>query len=455
MVETGRMKFNPEYAPEGMPKGEAPDVVFMAINAKPGPVRYYDDWDEAKAAARRAARPKVRLDRAAHEAIEAEIMLRFDPSEPRRPKGDPQGGQWTRLGAAPGVIAPWKQIISAKSEFPASEVTMSNLTTEEAQTIGDYWTGKTEQSPALIEEHLGEVFDKAVADKTLVNGRTAFEEGEAWYQDVHDWAADQGKTHGLTPEMTAGVISALSPRMIWENNQQQARLFFEYYADDPERFRSMTPPDASEAAIAWAKAKGEKWPIGASKGNLYNAARILQGESPDAVLPQAKTRSFYNSILDPSNPIDVCIDTHMINAGYGGDTEGPAGLYLEVEEPPKAEAWGPLVVPKDTGGKTKMSLKGVTPRPPGRWFNGPKTRNQVVGVTPMFADATREITEEWNVAHPDHKLVPLQTQAIIWTEWLRMHPNGEKKIAISAIQDATIAAAVAKQGKAKRSDWWL
>jgi hypothetical protein len=138
MVETGRMKFNPEYAPEGMPPGETPDVVFMAYRAKPRARRYFDDWDEAKEYSRKAAlkAPKTGPDvedvatiqdwmnpeldtkfkphaKAAKAAVkkaakkrafaelELELLARagYNPAQARDPGGE-GGGQWVKAGAA-------------------------------------------------------------------------------------------------------------------------------------------------------------------------------------------------------------------------------------------------------------------------------------------------------------------------------------------------------------------
>jgi hypothetical protein len=85
-------------------------------------------------------------------------------------------------------------------------------------------------------------------------------------------------------------------------------------------------------------------------------------------------------------------------------------------------------------------------------FGPPTIRNQKIGLTPLVADGVREITDEWNAAHPDNKLVPLQTQAIIWTEWLRMHPRQQKTAAVKETQKATIAAALAKT---RAQEWRL
>lgn len=442
-VETGRMKFNPEYAPEGMPAGETPDVVFMALDAKASN-KYYDDWDEAKAAARKAVGKKKVVD--VRDVVTladwtkvpglATAGRAYDPNEPRLPKGHPEGGQWTRLGGAPGVIAPWKEVIQKKSTFPRSEVTMENLSEKDQKRVREAWKKYTGKSADEVLENLREVFELADAD--------SFDAGMAWYQDVNEWATDQGRIHDLSPETTAGTIAALSPLTEWETNKRLAGLMLQYYSLDPEKFRSMNYMDAAQATIDWARDRGETWPMGAGKRNARMAARILQGETPDAVLPAAKTRSFYNSIIDPTNPIDVCIDTHMLNAAYGGNTPGAKGLIIEVSEPDKAEAWGPIVKPR--GAK-------FIPRKPVDWFATPEVTGQSVGVIPLLTDSVRTITDEWNAVHPDQKLVPLQTQAIIWTQWLKMHPAQEKRAAVKATQQATIKAALA--AAAARAQWQL
>lgn len=55
-AETGRMKFNPEYAPDGwnFEADDSPDVVFMSLGAGTQPKRWFngDEWNAAKASAR-------------------------------------------------------------------------------------------------------------------------------------------------------------------------------------------------------------------------------------------------------------------------------------------------------------------------------------------------------------------------------------------------------------------
>jgi hypothetical protein len=57
---TGRMAFNPDYAPKGWDYGRygSPDVVFMALGPQAISLRYTaEQWDEAKVDSLRAAKP--------------------------------------------------------------------------------------------------------------------------------------------------------------------------------------------------------------------------------------------------------------------------------------------------------------------------------------------------------------------------------------------------------------
>lgn len=124
----------------------------------------------------------------------------------------------------------------------------------------------------------------------------------------------------------------------------------------------------------------------------------------------------------------------MLNAAYGGLTPGAAGLLIEVAKPPGAKAWGDIVTPDGAD---------YSPRKPFGWFGAPAIRGRQLGVTPLIADAVRQITEEWNGAHPERQLSPMQVQAIVWVQWLKMHPAQQKRAAVKEAQRATIAAALA------------
>ncbi|MBA2741946.1 MAG: hypothetical protein H0U46_08040 [Actinobacteria bacterium] len=367
--------------------------------------------------AHRATRPSGlrRGLRASPEALAR--AFEFNPNQPR------DGiGRWSRIG---GRIAPWKDIVLAKSAFPESEVSMENLTPPEREKVIATWKQHTGVDSGSIAPNIRSVFRSA-------EGSKSWADGERWYQDAHDWADGRARTHDLEPKTVAGVLSALSPMTEWNTNKHQADLVMQYRSRDPKHFDSLPPQQAAHEAREWAVARGEKWPLGAGRRNIVNAARILQGEPIGSVLQQAKTRGFYNSIAEPNNPIDVVIDTHMLNVAYGGMTEGAAALLLEVPRPGSAEVWGDVVTPEGVDWRA---------RKPFSWFGSPKARGRDVGVIPLLADAIRDVTEEWNREHPDRTLTPMQVQAIAWTRWLELHPAQQKRSAVKAAQRATIEAA--------------
>lgn len=119
-------------------------------------------------------------------------------------------------------------------------------------------------------------------------------EGISWYERAYEIAEEVGN-----PSTGAGILSALSPRMPWDRNVKLARLAF-------------TIPLTGGA-------------LGASieKVNL-----IREGADPTVALGKGlKTLSFYQNILDPSDPITVTVDTHAIKvAGINRDSVGK-GLY--------------------------------------------------------------------------------------------------------------------------------
>lgn len=109
--------------------------------------------------------------------------------------------------------------------------------------------------------------------------------GQDWYRTAHDLAsmiADGDVKRG------AGVIAALSANKAWDLNQRMAR----------EAFRGTLK--------------------GHTAANLLKAARILDGEDPETVLPMsAKTGNFYRCILDPDDQEAVCIDRHAHDVAVG------------------------------------------------------------------------------------------------------------------------------------------
>ena len=100
--------------------------------------------------------------------------------------------------------------------------------------------------------------------------------GRAWYTVAHDLAEMVGNGD---VRKGAGVISALSPRMQWDQN----------------------------VAVAIDAMNGQ--PIKAMGASVRKAQAILDGTDPELVLPiSAKTGNFYLNIVDPSDPTAITVD---------------------------------------------------------------------------------------------------------------------------------------------------
>ncbi len=120
-------------------------------------------------------------------------------------------------------------------------------------------------------------------------------QGREWYQTAHETAkmlADGDVTVG------AGLLAALSPQTAWWLNVELACEAFE-----SGNARRHTNDSTSKAN------------------------RILAGVRPEDVLPmQRKTGHFYRCIVDPADPVAVCIDRHAhdiaVGVAYGDWSRG-------------------------------------------------------------------------------------------------------------------------------------
>jgi hypothetical protein len=157
-------------------------------------------------------------------------------------------------------------------------------------------------------------------------------EGKLWYPKAHDIATKVGKSArihsgsgsgGIEDHVRgAGIISALSPQMGWEQNVALAH-------------------DFARHGRAAGKQTGD---------NLDKAEAIRDGEHPlDVLKPKGsrahKTENFFKNIADPSNPHPVTIDRHAHDLALGRsytDAEdrglGAAGRYNHFADAYRAAA---------------------------------------------------------------------------------------------------------------------
>lgn len=106
--------------------------------------------------------------------------------------------------------------------------------------------------------------------------------GTAWYRESQATAAAIARETGVSVEVAAGVIAALSPRMQWRAN-----------------VRAATDACAGRSYGA----------LGTSK---RAAARIIAGEHPLDVLQGPKVRAFYSAIMGDEDA--AVVDVWMLRA---------------------------------------------------------------------------------------------------------------------------------------------
>jgi hypothetical protein len=273
--ETGRLRFNRDYAPEGWDYeryGE-PDVVFMRWGGYPGgreaterrlevpsdwlsskQARYYEDYDSAKRSQRVHARGTSDFGRGGarqaggvgeescpvytgtgasvwrsldeHFDRMRSVLYAYDPDQPRRPKGDPEGGQWTEGGGGGESTTGVTIKPSEERAFNGEQIqTEKKLTKKETGEIGEKVVieymknqGLTDARPLNLEQQNFPV--DLVGDHQLVEVKSGLVSNG---KDAQKWRATIGQP-GPNERSWLKVISA-DEKLAW--NKQKARAIIE------------------------------------------------------------------------------------------------------------------------------------------------------------------------------------------------------------------------------------
>lgn len=120
-------------------------------------------------------------------------------------------------------------------------------------------------------------------------------EGLNWYTSAHSYATCLASKYNVSVPATCGIIAALSPGRNWELNLQDADTFL----------------------TEWTNGRRDcDLPLVGTYGwrNIVKASKIASGQDPLDVLGGDKVRSFYQNLLDPSDPSPICIDRHAASA---------------------------------------------------------------------------------------------------------------------------------------------
>lgn len=133
--------------------------------------------------------------------------------------------------------------------------------------------------------------------------------GMDWYADARRVANVYAERYGVSVEVAAGIIAALSPLNSWGNNLNLAARFLEAGGLD----------------------------AGYLKANLAKARAILAGADPVQTLSGLKVTNFYRSIVS-AGADGVCIDRHAYclatnDRSASNDVPGLSGKrYAELVE---------------------------------------------------------------------------------------------------------------------------
>lgn len=318
--------------------------------------------------------------------------------------------QKTHAGGRIMPVSPETGSGAVKKPGDPVELTAESFSPETNQKMADKLAKTLDgTTPEDVERHLRQVFAEATPED-IANGKK-------WYPEANKEAKKYAKEAGITVEQSAGVMAALSPGGEWGSNKTQAQQLMAF---------SKLHPEWTPAQVAVAAKVEHHWSISYGMDPYEKAVRIMRGETPDDVLRGPKVRSFYNNILDPKGKFDVTIDSHMINAGFGGtEKKGVSGVVLDIKKPKGApKDWQPVQVPESGGVGRKGATTALT--------TGVSDGGRVLGVTTIYADIVRKIAAE-------NGLLPSEAQAIMWVVQKRLHPPSEAKKATSMIQKATNA----------------
>ncbi len=150
--------------------------------------------------------------------------------------------------------------------------------------------GITQPVTILIgkETHKGMEMKAKIYETIAKLDATNYESSLDWYFILHDYAQTLADKNGLTLLQTAGIISALSPMVLFQTNLR-----------DAERF-------CATRSIA---------NLATYKKQRMKALEIIGAKTEEEVLRilgGRKTKAFFLNIYKPHKSLDVVIDTHMI-----------------------------------------------------------------------------------------------------------------------------------------------
>jgi hypothetical protein len=160
--------------------------------------------------------------------------------------------------------------------------------------------------PYTLEANILAVFNSATDDERM--------EGISWYEAANTFAHGMHERYGISVEVAAGVIAAVSPQLLWDLNMR--------HADTLAR-------TGSAPLLGLSKSKGLAILAGEPIPSVLMCATCKYENCPTKhACSGEKVRNFYACILNPTHPTAVCIDRHAYDVamGYVGDEKSRKAL---------------------------------------------------------------------------------------------------------------------------------
>ena len=145
---------------------------------------------------------------------------------------------------------------------------------------------------------------------TILAHATAEEikDGQDWYTNAKTFASEQAAIYGVSLEIVAGIISALSPATNWERNKFEAQQVLK----GNRSFKYATYSTNVDKAFL-----------------IRNAGLHVDVAS---FFPSNKTYNFYHNIVNPSDKMFVTIDRHALSIANGSVREDKTVTNVEYKE---------------------------------------------------------------------------------------------------------------------------
>ena len=184
------------------------------------------------------------------------------------------------------------------------------------------------------------------------------------------------------------MVGALNTKYLASSRSQAVAAFYDFEITANTRFNDLPNGYVQAQALHMMMQAEDGSGVPAQRGwrNWALGFDVLSGRaSPSDVLGSAKTRSFYNNIMDPTDTQgrgDVTVDFHMIDSAFWGTGSD--------------EVSGPS--------------------------NSPSYQGVALGIRPMVGQAVHQLLPEWGAKVGAES--PAQLQEVIWAEWKRGKEDG-------------------------------